>query len=98
MTTISPNSSPPKSSPDSPEATALFRRHAQRAVEPDRRAVDHLIGNDRLDQSGVFVGPAEPLREGNRGGEGLAGVLAKAVEHRRVEQAGQNGRDATPLP
>ena len=39
---------------------ALFRRHADRPVEADRLAVEHLVLDDLLDQGGEFVGTAEP--------------------------------------
>src|SRR5437870_10563769 len=41
----------------------LLRRHADRAVEPDHLAIEHLVADDLAYQRGEFGGTAEPLRE-----------------------------------
>ena len=47
----------------------LLRRHPQGAVEPDRLAVEHRVGDDLADQLGVLLGPAEPRGERDAGAE-----------------------------
>ena len=56
----------------------LLRRHPQRAVEPDRLAVQHRVGDDLGDELGVLVGAAEAGGEGDAGAERLALLLRAA--------------------
>ena len=78
-------------------APASARRHAQRAVEPDRLAVEHPVLDDLTGQLRVLGGLAEALREGDAGAELLAGLLGQRREQRRVEQAGGDRVDADPV-
>ena len=68
-------------------APRLPRRHADRAVEADRLAVEHRVAGDRGDQVGELVRQAEAAREGDRLAERLAGGLGEGGEQRRVEEA-----------
>ena len=49
--------------------SALLRRHPQGAVEADRLAVQHRVGDDLGDQLRVLLGPAEARGEGDAGAE-----------------------------
>ena len=49
----------------------LLRRHPQGAVEADRLAVQHRVGDDLADQPRVLLGPAEAGGEGDAGAERL---------------------------
>jgi hypothetical protein len=52
------------------------RRHPQSSAVPDHLAVEHRVGDDVLDELGVFVGFAQPPRVGRLCGKGvLAGVV-----------------------
>src|SRR6185437_12597248 len=72
----------------------LFRLHAQRAVETDRLAVQHRIADDIEDQPGIFLRPAEALREGHRFAEALLHLGWQARHQRRGEEPGRDGVDA----
>ena len=52
------------------QSTALLRRHPQGAVEADRLAVQHRVGDDLADHAGVLLGAAEAGGEGDAGAEG----------------------------
>ena len=81
----------PRGPPSSP--LPLFRPHPQRAVEPDGRAVEHVVLDDAATSAAYSSG--RPRREGN-------GMLASSalrnssgtLQHRRLEQARHDGDDA----
>ena len=75
---------------------ALPGRHPQRAVEPDRLAVEHPVLDDLAGQLRVLRGPAEALREGDARAEFLAGLLGQCGQERRVEQTRGDRVDPDP--
>src|SRR5215203_2323971 len=72
----------------------LTRRHPDRPVEPDDLAVEHLVLDDVLDEIGVLLEPAEPLRERYLFAQRVAGAFGQAGHHRGVEDARCDGHDA----
>src|SRR4029453_19543798 len=66
----------------------LARRHPERAVEPDRRPVQHRVRDDLAGELPVLLGAAEPRREGGARAEGLALILGEGGEQWSVEEAG----------
>ena len=72
----------------------LARRHPQRAVEPDRLAVQHRVLDDLAGELAVLLGPAEPRREGDARAERLALLLGQRGEQRGVEES--RGDRASP--
>src|ERR1700689_1003101 len=73
------------------------RWHPQRAVQPDRLAVEHAILDNVAGQLRVLGGLAEALGEGHACAELVARLLWQRGEQRRVEQAGGDGVDAYPV-
>src|SRR5438105_348817 len=64
------------------------RRHPDGAVEPDRLAVQHHVGDDVAGERGVLVGLAEPRRKRHLLGERGAHRLGQRAEQGRLEDAG----------
>src|SRR5438067_1121214 len=71
----------------------LARRHAQRAVEADRLAVQHRVLDDVAHERRELARPAETRGKGDLRGERLALRLGEHREHRRVEGPGRDGHD-----
>ena len=72
-------------------AVRLARCHADGAVQAHALAVEVAVGDHGLGQVGVFVGLAQPLGEGHGGGQRGLHVVGRALQQRRVEDAGQDG-------
>src|SRR3954464_3367973 len=70
---------------------ALLRRHPQGAVEADRLAVEHRVGDDLADQAAVLLGAAEAGGEGDPLPKGSARLLGQRRQQRRVEEARGDG-------
>src|SRR5439155_4062839 len=68
----------------------LARRHAQRAVEADRLAVQHRVLDDVAHERRELARPAETRGKGDLRGERLALRLGEHREHRRVEGTGRD--------
>ncbi len=79
--------------PRGPGARSAWR-HPQRAIEPDRLAVEHPVLDDLTGELRVLGGQAEALREGDARAERLTGLLGQGREQRRVEQTGGDRVDA----
>src|SRR3984957_20662375 len=62
-------------------------RHPQRAVEPDRLAVEHAVLHDVAGELGVLRRLAEALRIGGARTELLTSLPRPRRQQRRVEQA-----------
>src|SRR5690606_25015975 len=71
----------------------LFRGHAQRAVEADHLAVEHVVLDDLAYQRGILVRSPEARRKGHAGGQRIANFLGHAGHHRRFEHPGRDGHD-----
>ena len=72
----------------------LLRRHADRAVEADRLAVQHLVLDDREREVRELVRDAEPRGERDAGAQRLAVLLGERRQKRRVEEARRDRVDA----
>src|SRR5213594_1654379 len=70
------------------------RRHPDGAVEPDRLAVQHHVGDDVAGERGVLVRLAEPLRERHLLGERRADRLRQRAEQGRLEDSGRDRHHA----
>jgi hypothetical protein len=72
----------------------LPRRHAQRAVQADRLAVQVRVGDDVRGQLGELRRPAQARRERDRRGQRLLHGLGQLLHQRRLEQARRDRADA----
>src|SRR5215203_4933507 len=72
----------------------LLWLHAQRAVEANALAVEHVVLDDGLDEVRIFLRPSETRWERHVGLQRLAVILRKALEERRVEEARHDGHHA----
>src|SRR3546814_15539814 len=75
----------------------LSWRHADRAVEADRLAIEHRVLDDRPHQLRIFLGPAEAARVRTLRPEAVLRGLRQADPHRRQDTAGRGG-DAPTTP
>src|SRR5580692_11282754 len=72
---------------------ALFGRHAQRAVDADRLAVDVAVLYDVDGERGILGRLSETGGERHRGAERILRGLRQAGHHRRQEDAGRDRID-----
>src|SRR5690606_34155861 len=68
-------------------APGSLRRHADGAVEADRLAVEVVVGDDVLHESGVLIRTTEARRVGHLLTEGVLCGLRQAREHRGLHDA-----------
>src|SRR3569623_1697399 len=73
------------------------RRHANGAVQADILAVQIVVFDHEQRETGIFFGPAEPLRERHLQRQRIAYLLGGGLQQRRVEGAGQDRVDADSL-
>src|SRR5665213_1140749 len=72
----------------------LFRRHAQRCVEPYHLAIEiGIVDHVHRERSELFR-LAETMRERDRGGKRILRLLRQPPEQRSEEQAGRDGENA----
>src|SRR5580700_430261 len=77
-----------------PRSWLLARRHPNRPVETDDLAVDHLILGDVTREGRILGGLTKPRREWDLLAERLARGFRQSCQHRRIEDAGRDARDA----
>ena len=70
--------------------------HADRAVEADHLAVQHLVLDDVDGEGGELVRAAEALRERDLAAELVARLLWQRGQQRSVERARRDRHDADP--
>ncbi|KAG0948957.1 hypothetical protein G6F31_013989 [Rhizopus arrhizus] len=73
---------------------ALFRGHADGAVQADGLAVQHIVRDDAVDQLGIVFRTTQARGERDAGGQRILHFLGHAENHRRAEDARGDGHAA----